>query len=256
MSEREPTSDEARGRHLLRGAAAALAWPLGQRVGGRQAFSEAMLPLDRELAERRDFVVFKAHDFQIDKLSELVEARNRAQQTYAASFRAGTDHAIPGDVLEAIEHNHYPQFNLRNIGRVEKTDVDPDERLRLDRQQGVSGSAADDLFAEVRSAKVPEVQFADVWSERLMTTVRASFRRLLMEDPWQHRFGAEAKANYDGPAYHYIVEGTHPDDLPDAWWGPETIRGPAERVKAPGRDASERATSIYDIIRVVSAGSE
>lgn len=247
---------EARGRDLLQGFAAQMAWPLGERVRGRQAFSAAILPLDRQLERRRSFVVFEAHPFQFDKLSDLVETRNRAQETYAATFRAGSDHSIPGDVLEAIEHNHYPQFNLRNIGRVEKTDVDPDERLRLDRQQGVSGSAADHLFEEVRSARMPDLQYADVWSQRMMATVRASFRRLLVEDPWEHRFGAEAKANYDGPVYQFVVEGTHPDDQPGSWWGPEPIRGPAERVKAPGHTRGEQATNIYDIIRAVSAGSE
>ncbi|MCO4761256.1 MAG: hypothetical protein KC502_07115 [Myxococcales bacterium] len=252
----EAGAQEARGRDLLRGFAAQMAWPLAKDIRGRQAFSRGILPLDSQLERRRSFAVFKAHEFKFDKLSEIVEARTQEQQTYAATFRYMSDHGIPGDVLEAIEHNHYPQFNLRNIGRVEKTDVDPEDRLRMDRKQGVSARAADDLFEEVRSAEMPEVQFAEVWSERLMKTVRGSFRRLMMEDPWEHRFGAEAKANYDGPVYQFVVEGTHPEDMPGAWFGPEPIRGPAKRIVPRGQEGADRATNIYDIIKIVSAGSE
>ncbi len=247
---------EARAKDLLRGPAANVAWPLNLTIRRRQAFSRGILPLDRELERRRSFVVFEAHDFQFDKLTDLVEARTKAQQTYAATFRAGSDHAIPGDILEAIEHNHYPQFNLRNIGRVEKTDVDPEDRLPMQRQEGVSARAADGLFEEVRSAKMPELQYADVWSQRMMGTVRDSFRRLLLEDPWEHRFGAEAKANHDGPVYQYVIEGTHPQDMPNSWWGPEPIRGPQNRIVPRGQEGADRATNIYDMIRVVSAGSE
>jgi len=94
-----------------------------------------------------------------------------------------------------------------------------------------------------------------VWSERLMGTVRDSLRRLLLEDPWEHRFGAEAKANFDGPVYRFVIDGTHPDDMPDSWWGPEPIRGPAKRIVPRGQEGADQATSIYDIIRVVSEGS-
>ncbi len=248
--------DEARGADLLQGPGAAFAWPMGRGLARRRALSEGMLPLDTELEARRAFAVFQPHDFQVDRLSELIDAHTEERQTYAAEFRVMSDHGIPGDVLEAVQHNHYPQFNLRNIGRVEKTDIDPDDPLPMERMAGVSGSAADDLFEEVRTAELPRAQMVEVWSQRFVHTVRASFRRLLLEDPWEHRFGAEAKANYDGPVYQYVIEGTHPDDLPEAWWGPETIRGPQKRVVPRGREGEDKATNIYDIIRAVSAASE
>ncbi|HAN32079.1 MAG TPA: hypothetical protein DCQ06_10820 [Myxococcales bacterium] len=240
---------ELRGSQLLRRRESD--WPLVALVGQRQQFSEGWLPLDSQLADRRDFTLFEAHPFEFDRLSDLIESHTQGHETYAADFKVKSDHDIPSEVLDACQHNHYPQFILRNIGRMEKTDCDPEDPLPMQRQPGVAASAADDLLDEVRRAKIPKPEMAQIWTQRFVHRVRTSLRRLLQEDPWGLRFGAEAKANYDGPVYQYIVEGTHPDDLPDSWWGPETSLGPEHRVAPRGKKTGEQAVNIYDAIRAI-----
>ena len=140
---------EAVGRDLLQQP---LAWPLARRVRGRQRFSTARLPLvDRSLRIDR-FAYFEAHDFQPDKLSEGVAKRNEFEQTYARPMRPKTDHELPGDVLEAIQYNHMPQFNLRNIGRAERS-ADPEDPLPLTASKGLGGDFGKELD-EVRDAQI------------------------------------------------------------------------------------------------------
>ena len=246
-------SSEPRAADLLRRREGQ--WPLTNQTEKYDTFAGDWLPLDGQLARRRDFQIFKAHNFEFDRLSDLIDAHTKEHETYAAEFKVMSDHDIPSDVLDACQHNHYPQFILRNIGRVEKTDCDPEDPLPMERKAGISGSSADELLDEVRSAEVPKPEMAQIWSLRFVTTVRTSLRRLLLEDPWSMRFGAEAKANYDGPVYQYIVEGTHPDDLPEAYWGPETSLGPQTRVRPRGGAKEEQAVNIYDVIRAMEAGS-
>lgn len=247
MTEQAPPEElEARARDLL---AVPFAWPLSRRLARRTAFSERRLHLHDRLARKQHFTVMQPYDFQPDRLSGWVVERNSFEETFAATFRVKNDLDLPGDVLDAVQHNHNPQFSLRNIGRVERNGVDPDDPLPLERSQ-MQLRDADRLVAEARNPRTPDVQPVEIWSGRMMGTVRSSLRRLLLEDPWEWRFGAEVKANYNGPMYNFIVEGTHPDDLPDAWWGPDLIPVPEQWSAPPeGSRGPERALSMQDIIR-------
>lgn len=243
---------EATGRQLLD---APLAWPMAQRVVARHAFSRAKLPLVARLQRKERFAFFWPHDFQPDRISEWVVQRTTHNESYAATFKVASDHSLPADVLDAVQHNHQPQFILRNIGRAERGDVDPTAPLPFDRIS-TDRNAAHDEVAAVRQARLPEVKPIEIWSLRMVNAVRSSFRRLLIEDPWEWRYGAEVRANYPGPSYQYVVEGTHPDDMPDAWWGPEMIPIPTVWVKPPaGTENEERAVSVHDVIRIVSRDS-
>lgn len=220
---------EANARQLL---SQPLAWPLGKRVHRQQRFSRQLVPLDRKLRKLERFFVFVPHDFQPDRLTAWVATHSTFKETYARGFRVKSDNEIPGETLEAIQHNHMPQFNLRNIGRAER-DVDLNDPLPLERQDGLGGKLGVEL-EEVRQARVPRPQMAEVWSVRMMGKVRASFRRILLEDPWELRLGPDANSGHEGLAYKFVVEGTHPDDLPDAWWGPQPIAMP-EKWQGPPR---------------------
>ena len=143
---------EAVGRDLLQQP---LAWPLARRLRRRQRFSTERLPLVDHSLRIDHFAYFEAHDFQPDKLSEGVAKRNEFEQTYARPMRPKTDNELPGDVLEAIQYNHMPQFNLRNIGRAERS-ADPEEPLPFARQKGLGGDFGAELD-EVRAAGVPKV---------------------------------------------------------------------------------------------------
>jgi hypothetical protein len=219
---------EARARDLLHQP---LAWPLARAIHRQQRFSRAHLPLDTQKRRIDKFYVFVAHDFQPDRLTAWLETHSSFKETYARGFRVKTDNEIPGDVLEAIQHEHMPQFNLRNIGRAERS-VDLDDPLPLQRQKGIGGQLGQELD-EVREAHVPKPQMAEVWSVRLMGRVRGSLQRILLEDPWELRLGPDATSGQEGPGYRFVVEGTHPHDLPDAWWGPEPVPLPENRVAAP-----------------------
>jgi len=243
---------EATGRQLLD---APLAWPMAQRVVVRHAFSRAKLPLVARLRRKERFAFFWPHDFQPDRISAWVVQRTTHNESYAATFKVASNHSLPADVLDAVQHNHQPQFSLRNIGRAERGDVDPSAPLPFDRIS-TDRNAAHDEVAAVRQARLPEVQPIEIWSLRMVNAVRSSFRRLLIEDPWEWRYGAEVRANYPGPSYQYVVEGTHPDDMPDAWWGPEMIPIPTVWVKPPaGTENEERAVSVHDVVRIVSRNS-
>ena len=219
---------EARARDLLQQP---LAWPLARAIHRQQRFSRAHLPLDTQKRRIDRFCVFAPHDFQADRLTAWLETHSAFKETYARGFRVKSDNEIPGDVLEAIQHEHMPQFNLRNIGRAER-DVELDDPLPLQRQRGIGGQLGAELD-EVRAAKVPKPQMAEVWSVRLMGRVRGSLQRILVEDPWELRLGPEATSGHEGRSYQFVAEGTHPHDLPDAWWGPEPVPMAENRIAAP-----------------------
>ena len=219
---------EARGRDLL---SQPLAWPLARAIRQKQGFSRRHLPLDTAKRRIDQFCIFLPHDFQPDRLGAWLETHATFKETYARGFRVKSDNEIPGDILEAIQHEHMPQFNLRNIGRAER-DVELDDPLPLQRQRGLGGKLGEELN-EVRAAKAPKPQMAEVWSVRLMGRVRDSFRRILLEDPWEARLGPEATSGHEGRGYQFVVDGTHPHDLPDAWWGPEPIALAENRIAAP-----------------------
>ncbi len=243
---------EATGLQLL---AVPEAWPLDRRLAASSALSRQLLPLLTKLLGKERFAFFVPYDFQPDRLSAWVVARNEHRETYAATFKVKSDQDLPGEVLDAVKHNHTPQFNLRNIGRLERNDVNPSAPLPFvfsDSERRAAREAID----EVRESNIPKVEPIEVWSVRMVTTVRRSLRRLLVEDPWEHRYGAEVRANFAGRAHDFVVDGTHPDDLPDAWWGPAPIPVPTVWAAPPaGSEREERATSLHDVIRVVSAGS-
>lgn len=243
--------DEAIGSELI---GIEMAWPLARHIHHRQQFSTRRGTLHDRLARKDRFALIEAHDFRTDRLSESVEARSRFEETYSADIKVMSDHRIPSEVLDA-HRNATPQFILRNVGRMEMH-IDPDDPLPMARREGITGRTAH-LLEEVRDARVPEVQFAQVWSADFVGRVRDSFRRILLEDPWTLRFGAEVRANHDGPMYTYIVEGTHPDDLADAPWGPETIDVPAQWVEPPqGGKREDRALTMQDIAGMVERSNE
>lgn len=240
---------EAIGAELL---LAPMAWPLARRIRKRQRFSTARLALvDRSL--RIDhFAFFAPHDFQVDRLSASVVKRVEFEQTYSRPIRAKTDHELPQEIIEAVTHNHMPQMTLRNIGRYEKF-VDLEDPLPLQRVKGLGSDLGAEL-QEVREAHVPRPKMAQVWSLDFMKRVRDSLRRIVVEDPWEHRYGAEAASMHTGPRQTFVVEGTHPDDMPGQPWGPDLIPQPAEWLATPyGETPMERPPSLQDELNRLSA---
>ncbi len=238
--------DEAIGSELL---GISMAWPLAGRIADKQTFSTRRGRLHDRLARKDRFTIFEEHDFRTDRLSDSVQERTTLEETYAAEIKVMSDHRIPSAVLDA-HSNCSAQFTLRNIGRMEMH-ADPEEPLPMQRRTGITGRT-EHLTQEVRNARIPEVEFAQVWSAAFVGRVRDSFRRILLEDPWELRFGAQVKADHDGPLYSYIVDGTHPDDLADAPWGPDTIPVPVVRAEAPRGSAREdRAVTMHDIASMI-----
>ncbi len=236
---------EARGRDLLRQSSA---WPLARSIRSKQLFSRERLPLDTARRRVDRFCVFTAHEFQTDRLTTWLATHSTFKETYARGFRVRSDQEIPSDVLEAIAHEHMPQFSLRNIGRAERS-VELSDPLPLERQRGIGGHLGVELD-EVRAARAPKPQMAEVWSVRLMGRVRGSLLRLLVEDPWELRLGPEATSGHDGRSHEFMAEGTHPHDLPDAWWGPEPMPMPRTRVgQQPGENAGDSVDDVLAIMR-------
>lgn len=251
MAEAPVERDEAIGIELI---GIDMAWPLASHIRDRQRFSTLRGALQDQLARKNRFTIFEAHDFRTDRLSAMVEARAAFEETYAAEIKVMSDHSIPSAVLDA-HRNCTPQFTLRNIGRME-LHVDTDDPLPMERRPGISGNT-EELMQQVRDAGIPEVVFAQVWSAAFVGHVGDSFRRLLYEDPWPMRFGAEVLADHDGPMYSYIVEGTHPDDLPDAPWGPETIPVPTQFAEAPpGTRREDGAVTMQHIAAMVEQSNK
>lgn len=241
------TETEAVGAELLL-VPVRFAWPVAHRLFRRQRFSTHRTPLyDRSL--RLDgFCVFLPHAFQVDRLSETLQKRSSFEQTYARPIRPKTDNELPSDILESVQHNQMPQFILRNIGRYEMA-VDLEDPLPFKRVKGLSGRLGPELD-EVRKAHVPKPVMAQIWSVAYVKRLRASLRRLLVEDPWEYRFGQEATSVYDGHRRNFIAEGTHPDEMPGANWGPDLIPIPSQWVDAPlGEDGMREQRNLNDEIR-------
>jgi len=193
-----------------------------EELTGKQLRSdESAWPLLVFLGRKEHVATVVPHDPRTDRISDEVVARATFDNTYSAEFKVKNDLDIPSGVLDAIAHNHMPQFNLRNIGRAERS-VDLEDPLPVVRKKGISHDD-DGLFDEVRNARLPKPEMAQIWTVAFSTRVRAQFRRLLLEDPWELRYGAEVKADFGGPLHRFIVEGTHPDDMPEADWGPDTL---------------------------------
>lgn len=221
--------DEARARDLLQ---VPFAWPLGRRVRRRQRFSLRKTRLVDKLSVKDHFAFFEAHDFQPDRISAWVVSRNAFEQTYARPIKVKSDLDLPDGLHDRIHNDVMPQFTLRNIGRYEMA-VDVEGGLPLKRTPGVVAQDYGKEIDEVRNARIPEPEMAQVWTVDYMKRTRRQFRRLLLEDPWELRFGPEATSVHQGLGRNYIVEGTHPDDLPGADWGPKLIPIPREVVQAP-----------------------
>ncbi|MSP91605.1 MAG: hypothetical protein EXR79_07355 [Myxococcales bacterium] len=227
------------------------AWPLAGRVTRRQRFSTARhCVLDRNIKLATGIFVFRPHEFKPDRLSESVVKRSQFQETYARGFKEGTDSMVPASVMDAIHDNQMPQFTLRNIGRMEM-DVDLTEPLPLQRVRGLGGEPGQEL-REVRTARIPKPELAQVWTVDFVRRMRASFRRILIEDPWEVRFGVEAWSTHAGPKHDYVVEGVHPDDAPGSQWGPTLTPVPEEWVPAPlGAPKMELPFTVQDARRMV-----
>lgn len=236
---------EARGRELL---GQPLAWPLARHIRAQQRFSREHLPLDTRQRRLDRFCVFSAHDFAPDRLTVWLQTRSDFKETYARAFRVKRDSELPADVMDAVQHDVIPQFNLRNIGRAERQN-DPADPLPLEPLEGVGGRPGAEL-AEVRTAKVPRPEMAQIWSVRLMGRVRGSLRRIVTEDPWELRLGPDATSGHEGRGYTFVADGTHPHDRPDAWWGPETVR-PPEKWHGPALQAGddEHAAEMFAQMR-------
>ncbi len=204
------------------------------------------------LSRKEHVVLAKPMDPGTDRMSAAVLRRTTFDDTFSAQFRVKGDQDIPAKVLEAIAHEHMPQFTLRNIGRAEHH-VDLEEPLPFVRMRGI-GHDDDGLFDEVRNARTPKPEMAQVWSVDFNTRMRGQLRRLLLEDPWELRYGAEVKANFGGPLHRFVVEGTHADDLPDADWGPRTMP-PPDDWQGRGIDDDENVDTFHDLReKILGAG--
>jgi hypothetical protein len=243
------SAPEAIGAELL---LTPMAWPLGKRVRRRQRFSTQRLPLHEKSLKIDHFAFFAPHDFQVDRLSEFVTARSKFDPTFARPFRPKTDNELPSDVIESVTHNHMPQMTLRNIGRFEMS-IDLEEPLPLQRVKGLGGDIGGELN-EVRKAHVPKPQMAQVWSLAFMSRVRNSLRRIVIEDPWEFRYGQEATSQHTGHKNTFAPEGTHPDDMPGMKWGPDVIAQPQEWQDPPfGEPPMERPPSLQEELKRLTA---
>lgn len=219
--------DEARGRDLLQQP---LAWPLGQRVVRHRAYVQARFGLHDQL-RRKERTLFEAHAFKPDRLSALVERRSAFEQTYARPIRDARDSELDDRTADALQNDRVPQFILRNIGRYEWP-VDPEDPLPWHPTPTIGGELGAEVRA-VREARVPRPEPVQIWSSAFMARSRAQLRRLVLEDPWAAKYGPEATSVHDGLARSYIVEGTHPDDLPGVEFGPSLIPRPEVWLAPP-----------------------
>jgi hypothetical protein len=229
------------------------AWPLLRPLAARRRFSEQRLPLLVRSEEIEHCTAVEPLEVAPDRLSDLVERRVRFEETYAAEIKVMSEQKIPPAVHDALRDNHMPQFTLRNIGRAERS-VEPDEPLRFDHSRTTQREGWSDLEV-ARQTRVPRPELAEVWSTAFVARVRASFRRLLLEDPWELRYGAEVKANHPGLQHSFIIDGTHPDDMPGADWGPALIPLPAAwQSGPPGDERMERPVLPEDMLAALRKG--
>lgn len=232
---------EAQAHHLLQQP---LAWPMAKRLGKREGRYRKRFQLYDYLFRKDAFSVFAAHDFQPDRISEWVVGRSQFQETYARPRREMRDSELDDKTTDALE-NPMPQFNLRNIGRYEMH-VDVEGGLQWNRQRGIGGEIDNADLEEIRQAKLPEVEPLQIWSTDYVARLRAQLRRLLLEDPWEMKYGPEATSTHNGNVRNFIVDGTHPDDQPGADFSPKLIPRPKEWAAAPKGEAT--ADQPYDIV--------
>ncbi len=235
----EPDVEEARARDLL---GQPLAWSLvkHKRVGERMA---GRFVLFDYLYRKDGFFVLVAHDFQPDRLSAWVTERNAFQNTYARPIREARDSELDDKTADAIKTDVMPQFSLRNIGRYEKA-VDTEARLPFELTRGIGGETGRELD-EVRQARWQPVAPIQVWSVDYTRRLRAQLRRLVLEDPWDMKYGPEATSVHSGIGRSYVVEGTHPDDMPGADFAPTLIARPRQWIPPPkGTPMEERPFDI------------
>ena len=220
-----------------------LAWPLAKRLDKRRLKTGKRFKLFDYLYQKDQFFVMNAHDFQPDRLSAWVVKRNNFEQTYARPIREMRDSELNDKTGEAIKADVMPQFNLRNIGRYEMF-VDVEGGLPWQHTHGLGGQLGDELD-QVRNYRHEPPPPLQIWSVDYTTRLREQLRRLLIEDPWEMKYGPEATSVHDGLGRKYIVEGTHPDDLPGADFAPTLIARPEVWQEPPkGEKREERPFDI------------
>ena len=243
--------EEARAIDLIRQP---LAWPLAKRLAKKQGRNHKRFKLFDYLYRKDQFFVMVAHEFQPDRISSWVVERNQFTETYARPMREKRDSELDDKTLDAIQHDVMPQFNLRNIGRYEMA-VDIEAGLPWERQDGVGGEIDNAELAAARRPQVPEIEPVQIWSANYMGRMRAQIRRLVLEDPWELKYGPEATSVHNGLSRNYIVEGTHPDDMPGADFSPRLIARPREWVETPkGEHHVERPYDIVTDARRIDQG--
>ena len=232
--------EEARGTDLL---PVALAWPLCKRLAKASAKIARRFKLVDYLAHKDTFTCFAAHDFKPDTISAWVTERSKFTETYARPIRVARDSELNDKTADSLAHDVMPQFNLRNIGRYEMA-VDVEGGLPWQRQKGVGGDIHKSLV-EVRSAKLQRPEPIQIWTVDYVTRLRAQLRRLVIEDPWEMKYGPEATSVHNGLGRNYIVDGTHPDDQADADFAPTLIARPLNWQATPkGQEREERPFDI------------
>lgn len=240
---RDAEVEEARGQHLL---GQPLAWPLAKKLGKRQGRYRKRFALFDYLYRKDRFATFAAHDFQPDRISAWVVERSQFQETYARPRREMRDSELDDKTSEALQNDVMPQFNLRNIGRYEMH-VDVEGGLQWDKQKGLGGEIDNAELEQARRPQLPAIEPVQIWTSRYVTRLRQQLRRLLIEDPWEMKYGPEATSSHSGNARGFIVDGTHPDDLPGADFSPKLIPRPKEWVATPKGEEGGEARP-YDIV--------
>lgn len=231
---------EAQAHHLLKQP---LAWPLAKKLGKRNGRWRKRFGLYDYLFRKDGFATFAAHDFQPDRISAWVVERSQFQETYARPRREMRDSELNDTTTDALSEP-MPQFNLRNIGRYEMH-VDVEGGLQWDKLRGIGGEINNSDLDEIRRARLPEVEPVQIWSANYVARLRGQLRRLLIEDPWEMKYGPEATSVHNGNTRNFIVEGTHPDDQPGADFSPKLIPRPKEWAAVPKGESSEQP---YDIV--------
>ncbi len=220
-----------------------LAWPLLKRLQRRGIKTDKRFKLFDYLYAKDRFFIMTAYDFAPDRLSAWVVGRNNFEQTYARPIREMRDSELNDKTAEALKNDVMPQFNLRNIGRYEMS-VDVEGGLPWQRTPGIGGQLGDELD-EVRKYRHRAPEPLQIWSVDFTRRLREQLRRLLIEDPWEMKYGPEATSVYDGLGRKYIVDGTHLDDLPGADFSPKLIARPSVWQEPPkGEKREERPFDI------------
>ena len=219
------------------------AWPLARRPALARRQGGKRFALFDYLYQKDHFFVMVAHNFVADRLSAWVQRRNSFSNTYARPIREARDSELDDKTADRIKTDVMPQFNLRNIGRYEMA-VDLESPLPWRRRQGIGGEFGKEL-TEVRQARLNPPQPLQIWSVNYTKRLREQLRRLLLEDPWELKYGPEATSVHSGLGRTYIVAGTHPDDEPGADFSPVLIARPTEWIAPPkGTPMEERPFDI------------